>query len=136
MVQAISGFRPYVSAVPTITQQQRVNQVKLERHELTDDLRNGKISDIQAMSQQIALDSKLSDAKAQTKSVQNTAEVKSPTKTLHMQKPQEIQRADVRAMDRQQKGKELTQVEKQQFVEKQMQQMAINNQVLHGLIAV
>lgn len=136
MVQAISGFRPYVSAVPTITQQQRVNQVKLERHELADDLRNGKISDIQAMSQQIALDSKLSDAKAQTKSVQNTTEVKSPTKTLHMQKPQEIQRADVRAMDRQQKGKELTQVEKQQFVEKQMQQMAINNQVLHGLIAV
>ena len=136
MVQAISGFRPYVSAVPTVTQQQRVNQIKLERHELTDDLRNGKVSDMQAMSQQIALDSKLSDAKAQASCSRCVADVKTPSKTLPVSKPQEIQRADVRAMERQQKGKELTQFEKQQVVEKQMQQMAINNQVLHGLIAV
>ena len=50
MVQAISGFSPYVSAVPLVTQQQRVNQIKLDRNEVTDNLRNGKITDIQAMS--------------------------------------------------------------------------------------
>ena len=38
MVQAISGIRPYVSAVPPVAQQQRVNQIKLERNEVTDDL--------------------------------------------------------------------------------------------------
>ena len=86
MVQAITGFRPYVSAVPPVTQQQRVNEIKLERNEVTDDLRNGKISDMQAMSQNIALDSKLSDAKAQVAGAQRVREdVRTPDYTT---KPQ------------------------------------------------
>ena len=140
MVQAITGFRPYVSAVPPVTQQQRVNEIKLERNEVADDLRNGKISDMQAMSQNIALDSKLSDAKAQVAGAQRVREdVRTPdytTKPQVVTKPQDIQPADVRAVDRQQKGKELSQAEKQQLVDAQMQQMAINNQVLHGLTAM
>ena len=138
MVQAISGFRPYVSAVPPITQQQRVNQVKLERNQLTDDLRNGKITDMQAMSEQILLDSKLSEAQAQKVKMREVTTDKMVTKpsTFNTGKTSEIETASVRAMDRQQKGKELSQVEKQQLVENQMKQMAINNQVLHGLVAV
>ena len=46
------------------------------------------------------------------------------------------QPANIKAMDRQQKGKELSKAEKEQIVENQMKQMAINNQVLHGLAAV
>lgn len=137
MVQAISGFRPYVSAVPPVTQQQRVNQIKLDRNEVTDNLRNGKITDIQAMSEQIALDSKLSDAKAQVVNAHNLKPVSKQIRTnSHVTNVHEVQRADVRAIDRQQKGKELTPFEKQQIVEKQIQQMAINNQVLHGLVTV
>lgn len=140
MVQAISGFRPYVSAVPPVTQQQRVNQIKLERNEVTDDLRNGKISDLQAMSENIALDSKLSDARARVAGAQRLREdaiaPNYTTKPQAITKPQEIKPANVNAMDRQQKGKELSQVEKQQLVDAQMQQMAINNQVLHGLTAI
>ena len=137
MVQAISGFRPYVSAVPPVTQQQRVNQIKLDRNEVTDNLRNGKITDIQAMSEQIALDSKLSDAKAQVVNAHNMKPVSKQIRTSsHVTNVHEVQRADVRAIDRQQKGKELTPFEKQQIVEKQIQQMAINNQVLHGLVTV
>lgn len=133
MVQAISGFRPYVSAVPQVTQQQRVNQIKLERNEVTDDLRNGKISDLQAMSEQVALDAKLSDARAKAGAPVMREEVKTVTKPQVVTKPQDIQPADVRSVDRQQKGKELSQAEKQRLVDIQMQQMAINNQVLHGL---
>ncbi len=137
MIQAISGFRPYVSAVPRVTQQQRVNQIKLERNEVTDDLRNGKITDMQAMSEKVALNSKLSDAKAKvTPSVyiNNTSKVEKPTNLFTS--PMNAQPANIKAMDRQQKGKELSKAEKEQIVENQMKQMAINNQVLHGLAAV
>lgn len=136
MIQAISGFRPYVSAVPRVTQQQRVNQIKLERNEVTDDLRNGKITDMQAMSEKVALNSQLSDAKAKvTPSVyiNNTSKVEKPT-NMFVSTP-EVKPANVQAMDRQQKGKELTKNEKEQIVQDQMKQMAINNQVLHGLTA-
>ena len=107
MVQAISGIRPYVSAVPPVAQQQRVNQIKLERNEVTDDLRNGKKTDMQAMSEKTALDAKLSDAKAQATPVNEVQEVKTANKSSVVTKPQDVQPANVKAMDMQQKGKEL-----------------------------
>lgn len=133
MVQAISGIRPYVSAVPPVAQQQRVNQIKLERNEVTDDLRNGKKTDMQAMSEKTALDAKLSDAKAQATPVNEVQEVKIANKSSVVTKPQDVQPANVKAMDMQQKGKELSKVEKEQVLDAQMKQMAINNQVLHGI---
>ena len=133
MVRAISGIRPYVSAVPPVAQQQRVNQIKLERNEVTDDLRNGKKTDMQAMSEKTALDAKLSDAKAQATPVNEVQEVKTANKSSVVTKPQDVQPANVKAMDMQQKGKELSKVEKEQVLDAQMKQMAINNQVLHGL---
>lgn len=133
MVQAISGIRPYVSAVPPVAQQQRVNQIKLERNEVTDDLRNGKKTDMQAMSEKTALDAKLSDAKVQATPVNEVQEVKTANKSSVVTKPQDVQPANVKAMDMQQKGKELSKVEKEQVLDAQMKQMAINNQVLHGL---
>ena len=133
MVQAISAIRSYVSAVPPVAQQQRVNQIKLERNEVTDDLRNGKKTDMQAMSEKTALDAKLSDAKAQATPVNEVQEVKTANKSSVVTKPQDVQPANVKAMDMQQKGKELSKVEKEQVLDAQMKHMAINNQVLHGL---
>ncbi len=133
MVQAISGIRPYVSAVPPVAQQQRVNQIKLERNEVTDDLRNGKKTDMQAMSEKTALDAKLSDAKAQATPVNEVQEVKTANKSSVVTKPQDVQPANMKAMDMQQKGKELSKAEKEQVLDAQMKQMAINNQVLHGI---
>ena len=133
MVQAINGIRPYVSAVPPVAQQQRVNQIKLERNEVTDDLRNGKKTDMQAMSEKTALDAKLSDAKAQATPVNEVQEVKTANKSSVVTKPQDVQPANVKAMDMQQKGKELSKAEKEQVLDAQMKQMAINNQVLHGI---
>lgn len=133
MVQAISGIRPYVSAVPPVAQQQRVNQIKLERNEVTDDLRNGKKTDMQAMSEKTALDTKLSDAKAQATPVNEVQEVKIANKSSAVTKPQDVQPANMKAMDMQQKGKELSKAEKEQVLDAQMKQMAINNQVLHGI---
>lgn len=133
MVQAISGIRSYVSAVPPVAQQQRVNQIKLERNEVTDDLRNGKKTDMQAMSEKTALDAKLSDAKAQATPVNEVQEVKTANKSSVVTKPQDVQPANVKAMDMQQKGKELSKAEKEQVLDAQMKQMAINNQVLHGI---
>ena len=133
MVQAISAIRSYVSAVPPVVQQQRVNQIKLERNEVTDDLRNGKKTDMQAMSEKTALDAKLSDAKAQATPVNEVQEVKTANKSSVVTKPQDVQPANVKAMDMQQKGKELSKAEKEQVLDAQMKQMAINNQVLHGI---
>ena len=133
MVQAISGIRPYVSAVPPVAQQQRVNQIKLERNEVTDDLRNGKKTDMQAMSEKTALDAKLSDAKAQATPINEVQEVKTANKSSVVTKPQDVQPANMKAMDMQQKGKELSKAEKEQVLDAQMKQMAINNQVLHGI---
>ena len=134
MVQAISGIRPYVSAVPPVAQQQRVNQIKLERNEVTDDLRNGKKTDMQAMSEKTALDAKLSDAKAQDTPFTEVQEVKTANKSSAVTKPQDVQQpANMKAMDMQQKGKELSKAEKEQVLDAQMKQMAINNQVLHGI---
>lgn len=134
MVQAISGIRPYVSAVPPVAQQQRVNQIKLERNEVTDELRNGKMSDMQAMSEKTALDSKLSEAKAQVNHVKEVQDVKTVNKSSAVTKPQDVQQpANMKAMDMQQKGKELSKAEKEQVLDAQMKQMAINNQVLHGI---
>lgn len=133
MVQAISAIRSYVSAVPPVAQQQRVNQIKLERNEVTDELRNGKMSDMQAMSEKTALDSKLSEAKAQVNHVKEVQDVKTVNKSSAVTKPQDVQPANVKAMDMQQKGKELSKAEKEQVLDAQMKQMAINNQVLHGI---
>ena len=134
MVQAISAIRSYVSAVPPVVQQQRVNQIKLERNEVTDELRNGKMSDMQAMSEKTALDSKLSEAKAQVNHVKEVQDVKTVNKSSAVTRPQDVQQpANMKAMDMQQKGKELSKVEKEQVLDAQMKQMAINNQVLHGI---
>lgn len=134
MVQAISAIRSYVSAVPPVVQQQRVNQIKLERNEVTDELRNGKMSDMQAMSEKTALDSKLSEAKAQVNHVKEVQDVKTVNKSSAVTKPQDVQQpANMKAMDMQQKGKELSKAEKEQVLDAQMKQMAINNQVLHGI---
>lgn len=134
MVQAISAIRSYVSAVPPVVQQQRVNQIKLERNEVTDELRNGKMSDMQAMSEKTALDSKLSEAKAQENHVKEVQDVKTVNKSSAVTRPQDVQQpANMKAMDMQQKGKELSKVEKEQVLDAQMKQMAINNQVLHGI---
>lgn len=134
MVQAISAIRSYVSAVPPVAQQQRVNQIKLERNEVTDELRNGKMSDMQAMSEKTALDSKLSEAKAQVNHVKEVQDVKTVNKSSTVTKPQDVQQpANMKAMDMQQKGKELSKAEKEQVLDAQMKQMAINNQVLHGI---
>ena len=134
MVQAISAIRSYVSAVPPVVQQQRVNQIKLERNEVTDELRNGKMSDMQAMSEKTALDSKLSEAKAQVNHVKEVQDVKTVNKSSTVTKPQDVQQpANMKAMDMQQKGKELSKAEKEQVLDAQMKQMAINNQVLHGI---
>ena len=134
MVQAISAIRSYVSAVPPVAQQQRVNQIKLERNEVTDDLRNGKKTDMQAMSEKTALDSKLSEAKAQVNHVKEVQDVKTVNKSSAVTKPQDVQQpANMKAMDMQQKGKELSKAEKEQVLDAQMKQMAINNQVLHGI---
>ena len=134
MVQAISAIRSYVSAVTPVAQQQRVNQIKLERNEVTDELRNGKMSDMQAMSEKTALDSKLSEAKAQVNHVKEVQDVKTVNKSSAVTKPQDVQQpANMKAMDMQQKGKELSKAEKEQVLDAQMKQMAINNQVLHGI---
>ena len=134
MVQAISAIRSYVSAVPPVAQQQRVNQIKLERNEVTDELRNGKMSDMQAMSEKTALDSKLSEAKAQVNHVKEVQDVKTVNKSSTVTKPQDVQQpANMKVMDMQQKGKELSKAEKEQVLDAQMKQMAINNQVLHGI---
>lgn len=134
MVQAISAIRSYVSAVPPVVQQQRVNQIKLERNEVADELRNGKMSDMQAMSEKTALDSKLSEAKAQVNHVKEVQDVKTVNKSSAVTKPQDVQQpANMKAMDMQQKGKELSKAEKEQVLDAQMKQMAINNQVLHGI---
>ena len=134
MVQAISAIRSYVSAVPPVAQQQRVNQIKLERNEVTDELRNGKMSDMQAMSEKTALDSKLSEVKAQVNHVKEVQDVKTVNKSSAVTKPQDVQQpANMKAMDMQQKGKELSKAEKEQVLDAQMKQMAINNQVLHGI---
>ena len=134
MVQAISTIRSYVSAVPPVAQQQRVNQIKLERNEVTDELRNGKMSDMQAMSEKTALDSKLSEAKAQVNHVKEVQDVKTVNKSSAVTKPQDVQQpANMKAMDMQQKGKELSKAEQEQVLDAQMKQMAINNQVLHGI---
>ena len=88
---------------------------------------------MQAMSEKTALDAKLSDAKAQATPVNEVQEVKTANKSSVVTKPQDVQPANVKAMDMQQKGKELSKVEKEQVLDAQMKQMAINNQVLHGL---
>ncbi len=132
MIHAISGIRSYVTAVPTVTQQQRVNQVQLERNEVTDNLRNGKTDQTTAMAQSTNLDSKLTDAKApQVKSAEEIKTVQQTDSNKDVATTSPIQNVVV---DRQQKGKELSPVEKQQLVDQQMKQVAINNQVLHGLV--
>ena len=85
------------------------------------------------MSEKTALDAKLSDAKAQATPVNEVQEVKTANKSSVVTKPQDVQPANVKAMDMQQKGKELSKVEKEQVLDAQMKQMAINNQVLHGI---
>lgn len=120
-----------MSAVPTVNQQQRVNKVKLEKNQVADDLKNGQISDMSAMSEKVALDSKMSDARKPEVKYAEVVTTK-PTDALDKTKAPEVT-SPIANVDRQQKGKEMSEAEKQTVVDKQMNQMAINNKVLHGL---
>lgn len=128
------SFRPQVSIAPTVTQQADANNYKAALNQLKADYNNNQVSDIAAMTQKTNLESKLQETKAEpVKYVEDvnapkTSDVNSTEQSKVVTNP-----AFEKTVKNLQNGKQYSLNEREQMLTSQMNQMAMNNRILHGL---
>lgn len=128
------AIRPQVNVAPTVTQQADANNYKAELNKVDSDVKNNQISDIAAMTKKTDLESKLNDTKAEpVKYVEDvkTSDVKSADKTENAKNV--TNPGFESTIKNLQNGKQYSLNEKSMMLTNQMNQMAINNRILHGL---
>lgn len=133
MTKSISLMRPQVNNVPTVTQQFDADNIKAELNMVDDDVNNCRISDIAAMTKKTNLESKLNDTKAApVKYVEDYAISKAP------EADDEISCVSTpdfeNTVKNLQDGKQYSLSEKDLMLTNQLNQMALNNKILHGLL--
>lgn len=134
MVSSIA-YRPQVNVVPTAVQQSTADNCKSELNKIDSDVKNNEITDIAAMAERMRIESQLDDTKVP------------PVKYVEEIKPQTAQETTVSSevsaatapktvtdvIKRMHSGKQYSSHEHSQMLTSQMNQMAINNRILHGL---
>jgi len=134
MTTSVSLIRPQVNTAPTVTQQADASKFKSELNQVNTDVKNNQISDIAAMTKKTDLESKLNETKAEpVKYVEDTK----TQKTSETDKTEESKNVTnpgfENAVKNLQNGKQYSLNEKDLMLTNQMNQMAINNRILHGL---
>ena len=130
MSGTISFIKPRLNTAPTVTQQAAANNLKTELDTVISEVKNYQISDIAAMTRRTNLESKLSDTKAApVKFVDDVKTVKTDkTEESYVTNP-DFENA-VKSL---RESKQYSLNEKDKMLTEQMNQMALNNKILHGL---
>lgn len=128
------SFRPQVSLAPTVTQQSDANNFKAALNQLQTDFNNNEVSDIAAMTQKTDLESKLNETKAEpVKYVEDVKTNKTSDGNSVEQSKVVTDPAFEKTIKNLQSGKQYSLNEREQMLTSQMNQMAMNNRILHGL---
>ena len=132
------SLRPQVAVAPTPVQQACVNNCKEEMKQVKTAVQNNQITDIAAMTQKMQIESTLNDAKtAPVTYVEKTKPIEVPSDTTKvaeagsLAKPENI--TDVIKNFRK-GGEQYSNHERSQMLMDQMNQFAMNNRILHGLL--
>jgi hypothetical protein len=128
------SFRPQVSLAPTVTQQSDAKEFKSALNQLKQDYNNNQVGDIAMMTKRTDLENKIQDTK--TEPVKYVEDVKT-NKPSDTSSTEQIKTVTNPAFDKTiknlQNGKQYSLNEREQMLTSQMNQMAINNRLLHGL---
>ena len=132
MIQAIS-FKARVNYVPNAVQQAQTNSAHGQLNQIEDGVRNGQLSDISAMTQRMQAESMMNDAKVAP--VQYVEEIKpqnnaTQSAAASVESPKNV--TDV--IKNFHKGKSYSKVEHSNMLMNQMNQYAVSNRILHGLV--
>ncbi|MCD8378555.1 MAG: hypothetical protein LUB59_07195 [Candidatus Gastranaerophilales bacterium] len=128
------SFRPQVGMAPTVTQQADANNYRAELNQVDTDVKNYEISDIAAMTRRTDLESKLQETKAAP--VKYVEDV-NPIKTSETDSTEFVKTVTNPGFENTvknlQNGKQYSLNERDLMLTNQMNQMAVNNRILHGL---
>ena len=128
-------FKPQISLAPNEIQQSKMVSFESQLHGLNKEIQKGKTSDIGAMTQKTALEAKMHEANA--KPVRYVEE-RNQTSFTGVRKAEATNAMSDPRMDRTikaiQNGLQYSHNEQSQILTGQMNQMAVYNQVLHGLV--
>ncbi|MCM1264803.1 MAG: hypothetical protein NC200_01270 [Candidatus Gastranaerophilales bacterium] len=128
------SFRPQVSLAPTVTQQSDANNYKAALNQLKADYNNNQVSDIAAMTQQTDLESKLQETKAEPVKYVEDVKTNKPSDSNSVEQSKVVtDPAFEKTVKNLQSGKQYSLNEREQMLTSQMNQMAMNNRILHGL---
>lgn len=129
------SFKPMVSNFAPSFKSSEAKDVKAEMSKLESDSKNQKLNDLSVMSTRMDLESKLNDTKVAP--VEYVEDVK-PAKPLNA--PKEVEKNSYvtapsldSTVKKFQQGKAPSRVEQDAVLTDQMNQMAVNNRILHGL---
>ena len=127
-------FKPQISLAQNDMRQSKVVSFESKLEGLAKEVKKGKISDIGAMTKKTALESNLHEAAAKPVRL---VEDSSP-KVSDIKKSDRVSTVTDPRIDRTikaiQNGQSLSRSEQSQILTGQMKQMAVYNQVLHGLV--
>lgn len=128
------AIRPQVNVAPTVTQQADANNFKAELNKVDTDVKNNQISDIAAMTKKTDLESKLNDTKAEPVKYVEDVKTKNVESTDKADETKNVTNPGFEnTVKKLQNGKQYSLNEKSMMLTNQMNQMAINNRILHGL---
>jgi len=128
-------FRPQVCNAPTVVQQSRARACRENLNKVEEGVRKNELSDIAGMTERMQLESQLNEAKvAPVKYVeeikpQESLQTAKVSETSAMTKPKNV--TDV--IRNFHNGKQESRADRANVISQQMNMMAVNNMILHGL---
>lgn len=129
------SFKPMVSNFAPSFKSNDAKDLKIQLSELSENSRNQKLNDLSVMSSRMDLESKLNETKtAPVEYVEDVKPLKPETSVKGVEKNSYVTAPSLDSTVKKfQEGKELTRVEQDAVLTDQMNQMAVNNKILHGL---
>ena len=131
MSGTISFIRPQVNTVPTVTQKTDTDNLKAELNTVNSEQEDYKISDIAAMTRRINLESKLNDTKAAPVKYEDEIKTAETEETSGGYATNPDFENAVKSL---RENRQYSLNEKDMMLAEQMNQMALSNKILHGLL--
>lgn len=130
------SFKPVVSNFSPSFRSSDAQAIKTQISELEDNSKNQRMNDLSVMSNRMDLESKLNETKsAPVTYVEEVKPVKQSESTKEVDKTSYVTEPSLDSTVKKfQNGKAPSRVEQDAVLTNQMNQMAVNNRILHGLV--
>ena len=135
MTSSVS-FKPMVSNFAPSFKSNDAKDLKIQLSELSENSRNQKLNDLSVMSSRMDLESKLNETKtAPVEYVEDVKPLKPDNSVKEVDKNSYVTAPSLDSTVKKfQQGKAPSRVEQDAVLTDQMNQMAVNNRILHGLV--